>query len=306
MRDAGAATAGLLRLRAAPATGGGACACFPARRDNGEMEEPGGSPREGSGPPTEAAGSALSAFAAAALGLIGDEHADGALAGLVHAVALGTGAELVVARLVEADGKLVARAVHSSSAALAAELQGSRLPASEAPQRELGLDDAPGDPGAPPGVRRTASRARLPVARLVPVIVRGELVATLEALPFRAPVRVGRGRRSPGLPQPISRSRSGSTGRLGTAAGIRSSRPTSWSCSARLWRPAPTSGTQRTRSCAWRRWPAAPKARLSGGSTPTALLRSRPLTASAPRLPTLSRQRRAFAARSASRRRTGS
>ena len=47
---------------------------LPARRDNGEMEEPGGSPREVSGPPTEAAGSALSAFAGAALGLISDEH----------------------------------------------------------------------------------------------------------------------------------------------------------------------------------------------------------------------------------------
>ena len=81
-------------------------------------------PRSGEAPPTEGAGSALSTFAAAALGLVEGTRADRALGPLLQAVALGTGAELVVARLARDDGVLTARAVHSSSVALIAELQG--------------------------------------------------------------------------------------------------------------------------------------------------------------------------------------
>jgi serine phosphatase RsbU (regulator of sigma subunit) len=143
------------------------------------MEELDGSPVEGRAPPTEAAGSALSAFAAAAAALF-DEGEDGGLEALLHAVELGTGAELVVARLRDDEGQLIARAVRSASPALTAELQGSRLSAAEAPDRDVGLEDAPGDPSAPAGVRRTAARAGLPVARLVPVLVGGEVAALLE------------------------------------------------------------------------------------------------------------------------------
>ena len=152
------------------------------------MEELDGSRSKGRAPPTEAAGRALSAFAAAAAGLVDDEQADRGLGALLRAVALGTGAELVVARLEEEDGQLVARAVHSGSAALIAELQGSRLPAGGEPVRELALEDAPGNPEAPPEIRRTAARAGLPVVRVVPVTLGDRVVAALElyrsGLPF--------------------------------------------------------------------------------------------------------------------------
>jgi serine phosphatase RsbU (regulator of sigma subunit) len=139
-------------------------------------------------PSIETAGGALSAFAAAALGLVEGDQAERALGALLRAVALGTGAELVVARVAAEDGHLVARAVRSSSAALTAELQGTRRLPGEVPDRELELEDASGDPAAPPGVRRTAARAGLPLALVVPAHVDGEVVAVLElyrsGLPF--------------------------------------------------------------------------------------------------------------------------
>jgi serine phosphatase RsbU (regulator of sigma subunit) len=135
---------------------------------------------EDEAPPTQAAGSALSAFALAALDLLeGGTYARG-LEELLRAVALGTGAELVVARLAAEDGSLVARAVRSDSAALAAELEGTRLSAGDAPTHELRLEDAPGDPTAPAAVRRTAARAGTPVVQLVPVQADGEVAAILE------------------------------------------------------------------------------------------------------------------------------
>jgi serine phosphatase RsbU (regulator of sigma subunit) len=138
--------------------------------------------------PTEAAGSALAAFAAAALELVGEGPSDRGLAHLLRAVALGTGAELVVARLVDDHASLAARAVHSDSQALAAELQGTRIPLADVPAEELELDDAPGDPSAPAAVRRAAARAGMPIVRLVPVVVDGTVDALLElyrsGLPF--------------------------------------------------------------------------------------------------------------------------
>jgi serine phosphatase RsbU (regulator of sigma subunit) len=142
--------------------------------------EGGRSSPAGGAAPTEAAGSALSAFALAALDLVeGGSHSRG-LEELLRAVALGTGAELVVARLAGEDGSLVARSVHSGSAALAAELEGTRLPAADAPPRELVLEDAPGDPAAPAAVRRAAARAGLPIVQLFPVRADGEVAALLE------------------------------------------------------------------------------------------------------------------------------
>jgi serine phosphatase RsbU (regulator of sigma subunit) len=138
--------------------------------------------------PTEAAGSALSAFAAASLELVKGRGKERGLAELLRAVALGTGAELLVARVAEGTGHLVARGVHSSSAALSAELLGSRIPVAEISDQVVELEDAPGHPAAPAAVRRTAARARMPIARLVPVSVDGEVVALLElyrtGLPF--------------------------------------------------------------------------------------------------------------------------
>ncbi|HEU4450045.1 MAG TPA: SpoIIE family protein phosphatase [Gaiellaceae bacterium] len=137
------------------------------------------SARAGGDPPTEVAGSALSAFAAAALELVDGSPPDGALRELARAVALGTGAELVVARLAE-DGRLVARAVHADSPALTAELEATRIPLAEIGEGELELADAPSDPRAPGAVRRAAVRAGMPIVRFVPVSAGGEIVAALE------------------------------------------------------------------------------------------------------------------------------
>ncbi|MGH3042827.1 MAG: GAF domain-containing protein, partial [Gaiellaceae bacterium] len=138
--------------------------------------------------PTEAAGSALAAFAAAALELVGEGPPDRGLDHLLRAVALGTGAELVVARVADDHAFFTARAVHSDSEALAAELQGTRTSIDDVPDRELGLEDAPGDPSAPAPVRRAAARAGMSIVRLVPVTVDGDVVALLElyrsGLPF--------------------------------------------------------------------------------------------------------------------------
>jgi serine phosphatase RsbU (regulator of sigma subunit) len=157
------------------------------------MEGLAGFPRDGEAPPTEGAGSALSTFAAAALGLLEGAQTDRVLAALLQAVALGTGAELVVARLARDDGVLIAHAVHSTSVALIAELQGTGSTAADVPEHGLELEDAAGDPAAPPDVRKTAARAGLPIVLLLPVVVSGEILAALElyrsGLPFGAQER---------------------------------------------------------------------------------------------------------------------
>ena len=132
---------------------------------------------------------ALEAFAAAALELVRDGPLERGLGALARAVHLAAGAQLVVARLEdEAGGRLVARAVHAESAALAAELEGSSLAPGDVPPEEVEFAGAPGDPSAPPPLRRIAARAGTPVARIVPLTVDGKVVATLElyrsGLPF--------------------------------------------------------------------------------------------------------------------------
>lgn len=138
--------------------------------------------------PSETAASALTAFAAAALELVRGAPIDHGLRALVRAVALGTGADVVVARLADGDSQLVARAVDAESPALAAEIEGTPIPVLELGKHEVELTDAAGDPTAPTGVRRVAARAGAPIARLLPVVVDGTVVAALEiyrsGLPF--------------------------------------------------------------------------------------------------------------------------
>jgi serine phosphatase RsbU (regulator of sigma subunit) len=132
---------------------------------------------------------ALEAFAAAALELVREGSLERSLAALARAVALVVGAEVVVARLAEGrQGRLVARAIHAESAALAAELEGTAIGVAEIGSEEAEFASAPGDPSAPSAVRRIAARAGAPVARVVPLAIEGEVVATLElyrsGLPF--------------------------------------------------------------------------------------------------------------------------
>jgi GAF domain-containing protein len=132
---------------------------------------------------------ALDAFAAAALDLVQEGSLEPALAALARAVAVAVGAQVVVLRLAEGrDRRLVARAVHAESAALAAELEGTKIEADEIGPGETEFASAPGDPAAPAAVRRIASHAGAPIARVIPLTVDGEVIATLElfrsGLPF--------------------------------------------------------------------------------------------------------------------------
>ena len=83
--------------------------------------------------------------------------------------------------------QLVARAVHSGSVALTAELQGT-APRLRGAGRRARARGRAGRPGRPAGIRRTAARAGLPIVRLVPVAAGDEVVAALElyrsGLPF--------------------------------------------------------------------------------------------------------------------------
>ncbi|HEX2044294.1 MAG TPA: SpoIIE family protein phosphatase [Gaiellaceae bacterium] len=127
-------------------------------------------------PPDEAA---LEAFAAAAADLARGEPLERALGDLVRAVARAVAAPVVLARLAAGD-RLVARALHAESAALAAELVGSSVPADAVGGEEAEHTAAQGDPALPAGIRRAAARAGLPVVRVVPVIADDRVVATIE------------------------------------------------------------------------------------------------------------------------------
>jgi serine phosphatase RsbU (regulator of sigma subunit) len=158
------------------------------QRDNDDVERVPAPPGAVDPATSEAAGHALTAFAAAALELVRGDSADLGLRALAHAVALGTGAELVIARVAGNGHGLVARAVHSDSPAIVAELEGTRMPVADAGTEELDLGDAPGDPSAPEAVRHAAARAGAPIAWFVPVAPDGEVVGALElyrsGLPF--------------------------------------------------------------------------------------------------------------------------
>jgi serine phosphatase RsbU (regulator of sigma subunit) len=145
-----------------------------------EVEDVLTSAADGQGEPIAPTETTLAAFAAAALDLVRGAAPDPGLRALAHGVALGTGADLVVARLADEDGALLARAVGADSPALTAELEGTRLPAEELADVEAAFSDAPGDPSAPAALRRAAARAGAPAAHVVPVVVQGHVVAALE------------------------------------------------------------------------------------------------------------------------------
>jgi serine phosphatase RsbU (regulator of sigma subunit) len=96
---------------------------------------------------------------------------------VAEAVARATRAYVVAVRVLEpGSSELVARAVVSGSASLAAELEGTRAPLADLPAEETDLD------GAPEHVRRLAARIGARVALVVPVRVAGETVGSVELL----------------------------------------------------------------------------------------------------------------------------
>jgi serine phosphatase RsbU (regulator of sigma subunit) len=120
---------------------------------------------------------AVEALAAAAESLLDEGVTARGLDALVEAVAASTRADLAIVRMHgQAGGDLVARAVHSGSPALAAELEGTLLPAASVPTSE-------GDFQAnelPVALSKAATRAGAAVVRVYPVFVTGRPAATLE------------------------------------------------------------------------------------------------------------------------------
>jgi serine phosphatase RsbU (regulator of sigma subunit) len=120
---------------------------------------------------------AVEALAAAAGGLLENGGTGGTLAALAEAASVAIGADLAIARTVSASGEdLAANGVHAVSSAVAAELQGTKLPAREVPLAEAEIAVAE----LPAALRKAAERIGAAVVRVYPVFVRGHPVATLE------------------------------------------------------------------------------------------------------------------------------
>jgi serine phosphatase RsbU (regulator of sigma subunit) len=119
----------------------------------------------------------LETLAAAGRQLSEAETLDEALAALARAAASATGAALAVVRVADRAGVLPARGVWSSSAALGAELEGSRLLADELETDEFRDVDA-----LPPALRRLAERTGAVGIAVVPAIVDGQVLASLELM----------------------------------------------------------------------------------------------------------------------------
>jgi serine phosphatase RsbU (regulator of sigma subunit) len=88
-----------------------------------------------------------------------------------------TGADVVVVRLVDDAGDASARAVHAESAALRAELEGSRLPARSVPAEPVEARD-----GLPPPLRRAAEELGASGVLQLPVREGNAVVGLLELL----------------------------------------------------------------------------------------------------------------------------
>src|SRR5262245_9424137 len=121
----------------------------------------------------------LEAFTAAGERLARSDSLDEALGEIARAAAGAAGAELVVIRVLDADGFLRARAVTASSQALAAEIEGSRFP--------LGTEDGVQEALAE-AVDRTASRLGAESGLVVPVLAGKRSVGSVEAYRSRAPL----------------------------------------------------------------------------------------------------------------------
>jgi serine phosphatase RsbU (regulator of sigma subunit) len=131
----------------------------------------------------------LESFAAAARELTDAESLDDALVALARAAAAATGATLAVVRVPDRSGGLPGRGVWSASAALGAELEGSRLSLDEVgrdEQRELDRLPAP--------IRRLADRIGAVGVLVVPALADDRVIATLELMRpgqrFSAPDRM--------------------------------------------------------------------------------------------------------------------
>jgi serine phosphatase RsbU (regulator of sigma subunit) len=122
--------------------------------------------------------SGVDAFAEMTLALGAAKSLPEALQSVADAAARATRADVVVARVAdEVQRRLNACAVASASAALAAELEGSRIPLDDFP------DDEEHEVGVlPDGIRRAAERVGAPHVLLIPLHVDGAVRGSLELM----------------------------------------------------------------------------------------------------------------------------
>jgi serine phosphatase RsbU (regulator of sigma subunit) len=139
------------------------------------------------------AAEALQALAEAGSGVGAASTLTAAMETLARAAARATGSEVVVVRVVDELGEqLTARAVASASAAVAAELDGSRFAASElSAEEESDLDRMP------EAVRRAAARVRATAVVQIPVVAEAKVLGSLELMRAGVPFddaerRIGR------------------------------------------------------------------------------------------------------------------
>ena len=101
---------------------------------------------------------------------------------VADAAARAAGADVVVARIADGSEFLKTCAVATTSSAVAAELEGSRLPVAEVPTHEVA-----GEGNLPQATRRAAERVQADRAILIPVFVDGSIRGTLELMRSDAP-----------------------------------------------------------------------------------------------------------------------
>jgi serine phosphatase RsbU (regulator of sigma subunit) len=124
------------------------------------------------------AAESLQALADAGSGVGSAPTLAAAMETLAGALARATGAEVVVARVVDSGGdQLTACAVASASAAVAAELEGSRFAVADLPAEEQ-TDLA----AMPESVRRAATRVRATAVVQLPVVADGHVLGSLELM----------------------------------------------------------------------------------------------------------------------------
>jgi serine phosphatase RsbU (regulator of sigma subunit) len=125
----------------------------------------------------------VDAFAAAGERLAHSESLDEALHEIARAVAEAVAADLVVARVLDPDGFLRARALSAASQALVAELEGSRYALPDSDPTAEGVREA-----LAPAVARTAERLGAEAGLVVPVLVGTRPVGSLELYRSRKPL----------------------------------------------------------------------------------------------------------------------
>jgi len=125
----------------------------------------------------------LDALAQAALALGDARTLSDALEILAEATGRATGAEIVIVRVAdEARRSLVTCAVVTDSAAVAAELEGSRLPLEDVPALEESAPER-----LPEGARRAAERVHAGAAVLIPVHLDGRVQGSVELMRAETP-----------------------------------------------------------------------------------------------------------------------